>query len=591
MKLIRLKITDEQGFRSLQKDFEIYFLRDFDYKFAWEFNPNILAGRNGSGKSNILEALANIFYHLDCMYNDYLPNGFLKDEDNEEGFDNTVSTVDAYELEYFIPVPIGLMDKAKQETLPTTTKEKAHIHIVKEIGQKPKIEWVNRSTYTENTEVLGKKEIQQLLPKYVLGYSSGENELLSLPFFKTRFLHYDEYADKLRFEEPYGYPPKPEGRLIYLDNEFSQAILLANLLMLDPHQEDNLFAPLLENVELEDIDEFRLIICQDRYLVLHEDILLNKGISIGDSNEERNLLTELTTNLKRSIDALKKCATCYEYRYIENENEEEGRKYLILDFKVTKATKEAFRFHFAENPLQLFQLFQLLLELNAYVVSERDKKRVYESKDIFINHDIYPNPLEDDRILRFKNLWIKKKGVEKSLFTKELSDGEHQFLHSLGLCLLFKNENCLFLLDEPETHFNPDWKAKFISNVRHCFSLEEKDDTMREMLITTHSPYLVSDSESKYVHIFEKDPETKKVTCRFPDFQTLGCSVNKITIKVYNKPDTIGAYANSRIEELRKEFEAADNKEAILKKVKNEIGDSVERVLFINEILDQMDEK
>jgi restriction system-associated AAA family ATPase len=590
MKLIRLKITADEGFRSLQKDFEIYFLRDFDYKYAHDFNPNILAGRNGSGKSNILEALGNIFYHLDCMYNDYLPNGFLKDEENDRGFDNTSGVVDAYELEYFIPVPVRLIDKSFDEVPKVVFNDtKAHILIKKEHGDKPKISWSNREEFSNKTEELSKKEIQRILPKYVLGYSSGENELLSLPFFKTRFLHYDEYADKLRFEEPYGYPPKPEGRLVYLDKEFSQAILLSNLLLHDPEEENNSLSPLLENVEIEDIDEFRLIICKDRYLELDEEILRDKKITIEELHDDKHHLTELTSNLTRSIDALKNCATCFEYRYIENETEEEGREYLILDYKVTPATKEAFRFHFSENPLQLFQLFQLMLELNAYVVSVEDKKRVYESKNIFINHDIYPNPLEDDRVLRFKNLWIKKKGLEKSLFTKQLSDGEHQFLHSLGLCLLFKNENALFLLDEPETHFNPDWKAKFISNLRYCFS--QSSNVMREMLITTHSPYLVSDSESKYVHIFEKDQETKVVSNRFPDFQTLGSSVNKITIKVYNKPDTIGAYANSKIDEFRKELETIEDKEAFLKRVKNELGESVERVLFINEILDQIEKK
>ncbi|GHC65074.1 restriction system-associated AAA family ATPase [Ulvibacter litoralis] len=590
MKLIRLKINQEVGFRSLQQGFEIYFLRDFDYKHAHEFNPNILAGRNGSGKSNILEALANIFYHLDCMYNDYLPDGFLKDEDNERGFDNTIGVVDAYELEYFIDIPISLMNKPISELPKTPINEiKAHILIVKEVGHKPEVKWLNISDYSTKSDDLDKKTVQLLLPKYVLGYSSGENELLSLPFFKTRFLHFDEYADKLRFEEPYGYPPIPEGRLVYLDKEFSQAILLANLLLHNPDSQDAALSPFLENVEIEDIDEFRLIICQDRYLELHEEILRDKEITIEELHDEKRHLTELTSNLKKSIEVLKKCATSFEHRYIEQENDEDGREYLILDYKVTPATKEAFRFHFSEKPLQLFQLFQLMLELNAYAVSEEDKKRVYESKNIFINHDIYPNPLEDDRVLRFKNLWIKKKGIEKSLFTKELSDGEHQFLHSLGLCLLFKNENALFLLDEPETHFNPDWKAKFISNLRHCFS--HSSGVMREMLITTHSPYLVSDSESKYVHIFEKDQETKKVTNRFPDFQTLGSSVNKITIKVYDKPDTIGAYANSKIEEFRKELETSEDKEAVLKRVKIEIGESVERVLFINEILDQIEKK
>lgn len=587
MKLLRFKVNTPEGFRSLQSGFEIYFLRDFDYQLAHDFNPNILAGRNGSGKSNILEALANIFYHLDCMFNDYLPDGFLISEDDKSGFDNKSFVVDAFELEYFMPIAIGLMNKPVND-LPQIpiSQIKAHIRISKEVGQTPIFEWINRGEYSNKTESLGKKEIQLLLPKYVLGYSSGENELLSLPFFKTRFLHFDEYADKLTYEEPFGFPPKSEGRLVYLDNQYSQAILLANFLM----QDKKMLAPFNEEVELEDLDEFRLIICVDKYLDLHEDILRDRKITLEQLHDDKNNQVQLTHNLRESIDILKKCATCFETQYIEQNDNEDGREYLILDYKVTQTTKDAFRFHFAESPLQLFQLFQILLELNAYVVSGEDKKRVYQSKNIFINHDIYPNPLEDDRIVRFKNLWIKKKGLSKPLFTKELSDGEHQFLHSLGLCLLFKNESCLFLLDEPETHFNPDWKAKFISSIRHCFALEESN-TMREMLITTHSPYLVSDSESKYVHVFVKDNETKDVTCGFPEFQTLGTSVNKITLRIFNKPDTIGAYANSKIDELRKELEETKDKELFLSKVRKEIGESVESMLFINDVIDQIESK
>ncbi|UFH33471.1 restriction system-associated AAA family ATPase [Chryseobacterium sp. C-71] len=582
MKLLRFKVNTPEGFRSLQSGFEIYFLRDFDYQLAHDFNPNILAGRNGSGKSNILEALANIFYHLDCMYNDYLPNGFLKSEENAKGFDNRVCVVDAFELEYFMPIAIDLMDKSVSD-LPKIpiNQVKAHIRILKEIGKTPIFEWVNREDYSNKITPLGKKEIQLLLPKYILGYSSGENELLSLPFFKTRFLHYDEYADKLIHEDSFGFPPKSEGSLVYLDNEYSQAILLANFLL----QDNSTLAPFMDEVELEDIDEFRLIICMDKYLDLHEDILRDRNVELEN---KRTYQIQLTSNLKDSIEILKQCATCHNTKISDQENGEEVKEFLILDFKVTEATKAAFRFHFANEeynqPLQLFQLFQILLELNAYVSSNDDKKRVYQSKNIFINHDINPIPLEDNRILRFKNLWIKKKGLSKPLFTKELSDGEHQFLHSLGLCLLFKNESCLFLLDEPETHFNPDWKAKFISSIRHCFALEESN-IMREMLITTHSPYLVSDSESKYVHVFVKDNETKKVSCGFPEFQTLGASVNKITIEIFKTPITIGKYAYTFLSDIEKRFEDGENREKLIEELQSMLGDSVEKTLLIHKML------
>jgi restriction system-associated AAA family ATPase len=581
MRLLRFKINMPNGFRSLQPGFEIHFLKNDDYSLAKDFNPNILAGRNGSGKSNILEALASIFYHLDCMYSDYLPDGFLLSEENQSGFDNTYSIVDAFELEYFIPIPIILMDKSIKDIPQIPINQtKAHISIKKEIGQPPVFNWLNRDDYSLIKGPLGKKEIQYLLPKYIIGYSSGENELLSLPFFKTRFLHFDEYADKLAYEEPFGYPPKSEGRLVYLDSQFSQAILLSNLLM----QDSSVLEPFKEEIEIEGLDEFRLIICLDKYIDLHYDILRDKNLTEEQIKSERLHQIQLTYNLRDSIEILKKCATCFTTHQVENDNKEDIREYLFLDYKVTPATINAFRFHFAEDPLQLFQLFQILLELNAYVVSLEDKKRVYQSKNIFINQDIYPNPLENDRIIRFKNLGIKKEGIRKSLFTKELSDGEHQFLHSLGVCLLFKNKNCLFLLDEPESHFNPDWKAKFITGLRSCFSIDEHR-SMREMIITTHSPYLISDSESKYVHVFNKDETTKKVSCDNPQFQTLGASINKITIEVFKTPLTIGQYAYTFLADINKRYENKEDSVTLVNELENVIGDSVEKTLLIHKIL------
>lgn len=599
MKLLRFKINMPSGFRSLQKDFEINFLKDYNYKLAHEFNPNILTGRNGSGKSNVLEALANIFYHLDCIYAENLPDDFskktTKEDDERAGklkdksyvFDNTICAVDAFELEYLIDLPATIAYKSFFEISDYPNfMMLSHIKISKEIGKQPVIEWVNIPRDNSKEIVFDKTLYQQLLPKYVIGYSSGENELLSLPFFKTRFLHYDEYANKLIREAPFGYPPKSEGRLIYLDNQFSQAILLANLLM----QDENVLAPFNDEVELEDLDEFRLVIRLDKSLDLHDDVLRNRKINIEQLHDDEINQVQLISNLSESIEFLKNCATSYNINYVEQENVENSNAFLILDYKVTPATKEAFRFHFANNqynkPLQLFQLFQILLELNAHVVSPTDKKRVYQSNNIFINHDIYPNPLEEDRIIRFKNLWIKKKGISTPLYTKELSDGEHQFLHSLGICLLFKNESCLFLLDEPETHFNPDWKAKFISSIRHCFKTTSENN-IRDMLITTHSPFLISDSESRYVHVFEKDNETKIVSCKSPDFQTLGESVNNITADIFDKPNTIGDYAIKKLSDFEYRFNAGEEKVSLIKEINKNIGTSLEKTILINRILSE----
>lgn len=71
MKLLRLKITDPAGFRSLPCDFEHHFRTEWSLQNELVqtegFAPFVCAGPNGSGKSNLLEALAAIFFQLEIL--------------------------------------------------------------------------------------------------------------------------------------------------------------------------------------------------------------------------------------------------------------------------------------------------------------------------------------------------------------------------------------------------------------------------------------------------------------------------------------------------------------------------------------------
>jgi restriction system-associated AAA family ATPase len=573
MKLISLKINSDSGFRSLKGGFKINFFSDENSEN--NFYPRVLAGRNGSGKSNVLEALANIFYHLDCIYANNLPEGFLKDKNNIEGFDNSKCIVDAYELVYSIQILPEYVDDLDAKST------KFIVKFTKKINEKPYFEWLNKAEFTNKALDFGKKEIQKFLPDYIVGYSSGANELLSLPFFKTRFLHFDEYVDKLTRGDGYSYPPKPEGRLIFLDKKFSQAILLVNLLFHDKLEETEYAL-----AELESLEEFRLIIWLDKLIELDEDYLNSLEKTQDDLFDDNFGKVKITKNLLKSIEELKSCATCYyegslPSRIVEEDTDEAPRNYLVLDFKVDKVTKEAFTNRFS-SPLQLFHFFQVLMELDEHFLSKEDKQTIYRSENIFINDDYSSNPFEEDRILRFKYLSIHKLNLNgKTIYTKQLSDGEHQLLHTLGLSLLFKNENCLFLLDEPETHFNPDWKAQFISSIHECF---EGSSANQEMLITTHSPYLISDSEASYVHIFEKDNKTQVVTAHPPDFQTLGASVNKITIQIFKTPITVGNYALEFLDDIDKRFANGEDSKGLIKELEENLGDSVEKTLLIHKL-------
>ena len=588
MKLLRLKLHTE--FRSLPQGFELYFLRDFDYGEATDFNPYILAGMNGSGKSNVLEALAEIFYHLDCIYLQHKPAYFDKSKENKNGFDPKTSPINAYEIEYFTHLD--------QELFSGAGAYKAHIKITKKVKERPTIEWVNESDFRK-PQALSQLETKSLLPEYVVGYASGNNETLSIPFHKSRILQYDEYLSNL--EAQAFVSPAPESSLVYLDERYSQAIILTNLLMWEQEASDtdHVLQPFKDYVGLLDIESFRLV------------LRLDKKIRIQPKDEEEEREVDLLENLMPSaasenspyvrsfIEKLRRCATVVfeeEEEWEEDFLEEEAtlKNYLYLDYKVNEATKKAFRFHFEHDPLELFEFFQLLLSLDLCDLSIKEKQYIYNSSNIYLVDDTITKLIEDDRILRFKEVNIQKKQLKKAISTKALSDGEHQFLHALGLCLLFRNKRALFLLDEPETHFNPDWKAKFISSIRNCFpELGPKDiPMMREMLITTHSPFLISDSRMEYVLCFEKNQATHKVESALrPEFQTFGSSVNKIAIRIFGMPNTIGEFAASKLEAFKielPELNQKDKLEDLIRRTQQALGESVERTLFVNQIFEKI---
>lgn len=179
MKLLRLKITDPKGFRSLQPGFEYCFRHPDAAREEMTLAPFICAGPNGSGKSNVLEALAAIFYHLECMRLDNPPRNFeYEEERNPNGFRSEKGNPDAYELEYLA---------AREQGMHATTDSHAqmHIKICKEVGNSPRFFVLNLETDEgEQETTLDRVDAYLMLPSYVLGYSSGENEILSLPFLK-----------------------------------------------------------------------------------------------------------------------------------------------------------------------------------------------------------------------------------------------------------------------------------------------------------------------------------------------------------------------------------------------------------------------
>lgn len=563
MKLLRIKISDSNGFRGLPKHFEYHFRNTamIDNN-RLDFAPFICAGPNGSGKSNLLEALAAIFFHLDCKNLSYLPELFRYDPEKiPKGYQQNKSIPNAFELEY-LGKPFPSFRSTGEFDLP-------HIKIIKKHNKAPLFYLLNADGY-ESDLALDNIQIKELelLPDYVVAYSSGENEILSLPFFKRRFIQFDWYLDSVR-----NHIPNNEvfnNRLVYLDQEFNQAILLCNFIF-ENDKTTKALNLLRDEIEIENISYFRIII---------RDILYPSGnpSTTMYSPEEQWPILE---NIRHQQEKFLCCATAHFYDF-ETDNH-------YYDFWLDDNTKHLFKLYFG-TALDLFQVFQLFLTLNLYSVINDHKMELYQSNSLFVNETI-PRLPSDQRVMRFKDVVLTKKGVSsEKLYTKALSDGENQLLHTLGLCILYRDNNVLFLLDEPETHFNPQWRAKYISLIRDCLNDENEMINVidsHEMLITTHTPFLISDSKPEQVLVFNKYGD--KVNIKTPNYNTLGASINKITFETFGKKETIGNYAKNQYLTYYEEKAKQPNMnfEQLIQEIHTTLGDSIEKVLLIQSILDK----
>lgn len=75
----------------------------------------------------------------------------------------------------------------------------------------------------------------------------------------------------------------------------------------------------------------------------------------------------------------------------------------------------------------------------------------------------------------------------------QLSEGELQMLTVLGLMRITREDHCLFLLDEPDTHLNPIWKLRYFDDIEGVLGADpgRLDQGQSQILITTHDPMMV----------------------------------------------------------------------------------------------------
>ncbi|WNW11828.1 AAA family ATPase [Pseudomonas sp. DTU_2021_1001937_2_SI_NGA_ILE_001] len=156
--------------------------------------------------------------------------------------------------------------------------------------------------------------------------------------------------------------------------------------------------------------------------------------------------------------------------------------------------------------------------------------------------------LFDDVLLRLRRAPVPVSGGELStedigvLRYEELSDGEQMVLGRMALFhLLQGQQDALLLLDEPETHFNDKWKREIVDIIDDAIG-----HTTNDVLISTHSAIVLSDVFSNEIVMVEKSAQGSIArTVIEPTFAT---DPSALMMTVFRADDSIGKRAQEFIE-------------------------------------------
>lgn len=100
----------------------------------------------------------------------------------------------------------------------------------------------------------------------------------------------------------------------------------------------------------------------------------------------------------------------------------------------------------------------------------------------------------------------------KKLTFSALSEGERQLLSVLGLMKFTRDDESLFLLDEPDTHLNPRWKLNYFDQIEKI--LDHKVDGSNrnswqtsQIILTTHDPIMLTSLRAEQIRVLTESHE------------------------------------------------------------------------------------
>lgn len=536
MKLLRLQLHGQ--YRSLDFDQQKFPKLEL---IKNELDPICLVGLNGSGKSNLLELVADIFYKLESDLLDYK---VAKKQKPYIPYSNNKKKKEIFfEIDYSIKY----------------SNEIFFVRITRPFQEK----FASIVLYTDDKFSELKKELEfntecrVYFPK-IVAYTSGLNDLLSMPFIELQDYYAREVTHQVKTMKNLD-AIVSEPNLLLMDFDSNAAILVSNYLLNDSNK-----LKIFDNfARIKSLNSFKIVIQLDK---VHG----NKEVLLPNS-------------LKKTIQNLKNCATSCNH-IIGNKGD-----FYEMDFLLNDVTKQLFSYYF-ESPRKLFLALSNLNLLNSLCVQPkyRNELRKKRKEGKLLRFPVIP---AFDKIFRIEDieLILSKPNVQTEYL--KISDGEHQFIHIVGGMLLFDEveaeREVIYLLDEPDTHFNPQWRSEFFRELDKVLVNKE-----HEIMLTTHSPFILGDCHGYNVFIFERNAETHVLNFSRSRYETFGTNFSFLLQKIFGFSHQMSDKSREHLEILEKKIKQAEENlknlsEDDVSKLDKELklyGESMEKLFVVNEI-------
>ncbi len=221
------------------------------------------------------------------------------------------------------------------------------------------------------------------------------------------------------------------------------------------------------------------------------------------------------------------------------------------------------------------------------ICSNKIEKIKQQNNDDVINRYLPPSLFDIDIIL------------ENEINFNTLSSGEKQKIYSVNSILYHLNnidsvqtylkryKNVNIVLDEIELYFHPELQRSYLSHLHNTISKANSNNILGlNILFVTHSPFILSDIPDTKILFLEKDSNDiqSKTIASKKKIKTFGANIHELLINGFFMDNSIGEYALKEIKNIVKfHYEVMNLKDGSLKEKVEIYNNLKDKFYFIQE--------